>query len=158
MSEREGGSNVPLPISKSTDAEVRTHEIELHRPDVGILQESALLHQIMLFHRCKLLLIVAVLYSYSGARTSEGFLEFIEKSLAADKGFARIPGLDTIAATFASSPNPKKVLDELTVRFIASQLINQRSSHLQIKCVRVHNLGVSHMTSVRGTMGAWCLQ
>ena len=54
--------------------------------------------------------------SYSGGRNLDGFLKYIDDALAADKGFARIPALDTLAATFSSAPDPKKVLSDLTVR------------------------------------------
>ena len=53
--------------------------------------------------------------SYSGARTHDGFTKYIEDALAADKGFARIPSLDSLAASFSSAPSPKKVLEDLTV-------------------------------------------
>lgn len=53
--------------------------------------------------------------SYSGARTQEGFLEFINKALEADKGFARVPSLDSLAASFSTAKDPKQVVADLTV-------------------------------------------
>lgn len=53
--------------------------------------------------------------SFTGQRTHEGFIKFIEDALAADKGFARIPSLDELAASFGSAAKPQKVLDDLTV-------------------------------------------
>lgn len=53
--------------------------------------------------------------SYSGARNQQGFMDFIEKALAADKGFARIASLDTVASLFPDSKTPQKVYDDLKV-------------------------------------------
>jgi len=38
--------------------------------------------------------------SYAGGRTAEAFMSFIQGKLAEDKGFARVPSLDRLAAAF----------------------------------------------------------
>ncbi len=38
--------------------------------------------------------------SYSGGRTFDAFKSFIDGKLAEDKGFARVPALDRLAAAF----------------------------------------------------------
>ena len=38
--------------------------------------------------------------SYSGGRTADAFMSFIEGKLAEDKGFARVPALDRLASAF----------------------------------------------------------
>ncbi|KAK9813472.1 hypothetical protein WJX73_000851 [Symbiochloris irregularis] len=53
---------------------------------------------------------------YSGARTQQGFTDFIEKALAADTGFARVASLDSLASLFPDSKTPQKVYDDLKAK------------------------------------------
>ena len=43
------------------------------------------------------------LCSYQGGRTSEAFLGYLHEKVAADKGFARIGSLDTLARDFLAA-------------------------------------------------------
>ena len=41
--------------------------------------------------------------SYSGARTADAFLQFLEDKLEQDRGFARIDSLDKLASAFLTA-------------------------------------------------------
>lgn len=41
--------------------------------------------------------------SYSGARTADGFLQFLEEKIEQDRGFARIESLDKLASAFLTA-------------------------------------------------------
>ncbi len=49
------------------------------------------------------LMIMIWLCSYQGGRTSEAFLGYLHEKVAADKGFARIGSLDTLARDFLAA-------------------------------------------------------
>ena len=42
-------------------------------------------------------------YSYSGGRTSDAFLAFLNEKITTDKGFARIDSLDALASSFLTA-------------------------------------------------------
>lgn len=50
-----------------------------------------------------LIMVLIWLCSYQGGRTSEAFLGFLHEKVAADKGFARIGSLDTLARDFLAA-------------------------------------------------------
>ncbi len=52
--------------------------------------------------------------SYSGGRTSDAFLEFINQKLAADSGFARVDILDALAAKFTSASDSQDLIKQAT--------------------------------------------
>ncbi len=41
--------------------------------------------------------------SYSGARTADAFLEFLDAKLEEDRGFARVESLDKLASAFMTA-------------------------------------------------------
>lgn len=50
--------------------------------------------------------------SYSGGRTKDAFLEFIDKKLTEDSGFARVEILDELAAKFTSATDTSDLIKQ----------------------------------------------
>ena len=50
--------------------------------------------------------------SYSGGRTKDAFLEFIDKKLTEDSGFARVDVLDALAAKFTSATDTSDLIKQ----------------------------------------------
>ena len=46
---------------------------------------------------------VMIVCSYSGARTADGFLQFLEEKIEQDRGFARVESLDKLASAFLTA-------------------------------------------------------